>query len=238
MKYLLPLTAFILSSAHATTGTGEYFYGPDTSENIACQVAEDFARDDVIRNFLGESLESNTVEQCFNEECFLLKETSNSTFGIIKKVNKKEITKTVEAGKLVCSVTIDADVEKIQNDIAFHIRNDNLVLKVGTEIKFYGISNKKGNLYIFNSYMKKYHKLYQTKINEVDTEFTVPKSNEVIVAKLPDGVKISKEKLVFLFTELDIQPKSVYTDYEMQKMLEGIPITKRRTVNRLTQIVR
>jgi len=30
----------------------------------------------------------------------------------------------------------------------------------------------------------------------------------------------------------------VYTDYEMQKMLEGIPITKRRTVNRLTQIVR
>ncbi len=54
MKYFLPLTAFILSSAHATTGTGEYFYGPDTSENIACQVAEDFARTDAIRNFLGE----------------------------------------------------------------------------------------------------------------------------------------------------------------------------------------
>lgn len=238
MKYLLPLMAFLLSSAHATTGTGEYFYGPDTAENIACKVAEDFARDDAIRNFLGEFVESNTTEQCFNEECIFLKETNNSSFGLIKKVNKKEVTKTVEEGKLICSVTIDVDIEKIQNDIVFHIRNENFALKIGSEIKFSGISNKKGNLYIFNSYMKKNYRLYHAKINEVDIEFTVPKPNEIIVAKLPDGVKISKEKLVFLFTELDLQTKSVYTDYEMQKMLEGIPITKRRTVNRLIQIVR
>jgi len=148
------------------------------------------------------------------------------------------VTKTVQEGKLICSVTIDADIEKIQNDIVFHIRNENLALKIGSEIKFYGISNKKGNLYIFNSYKNRNYRLYHAKINEVNTEFTVPKPNEIMVAKLPEGVKISKEKLVFLFTELDLQTKSEYTDYEMQKMLEGIPITKRRTVNRLIQIVR
>ena len=236
---LLPITlAFMLSNAFAVQGVGEYFYGPDTSENIACQVAEDFARTDAIRNFLGEDFESSTNEQCFNTECFLAQETSSSIIGTIKKVNKKEVTKSTADGKMICTVTLDADVEKLENNIYFNVWTQQPTFRHGDEVNFYAMTNKAGFITVFNYYDKKFNKILTKKVTDFKDEFPILGKNQVMVAQVPKDKKVSNERLVFIFTELDTETKSVYTDYEMQKFLKTLPITKRRVIYKVAQIVR
>jgi hypothetical protein len=236
---LLPLTlAFMLSNAFAVQGVGEYFYGPDMAENIACQIAEDYARTDAIRNFLGEEFESSTNEACYNIECFTTRDSNSSVMGVIKKVNKKEIITSIEQGKKVCSVELDADVEKIKNDIYFNAWTEQPVFRHGETVQFLAVTNKPGYLNVFNYHSKKYHKILSKRITEVQTEFPILSKNQVMIAKVPEGMKVSKEKMVFLFTELDTNTKSVYNDFEMDQFVRSLPITGKRIVSRVAQIVR
>jgi hypothetical protein len=236
---LLPITlAFTLSSAYAVQGTGEYFYGPDMAENIACQIAEDHARTDAIRNFLGEEFESSTNEVCYNVECYSTQDTNSSVMGVIKKVNKKEILTSVEQGKKVCTVEIDATVERISNDIYFNTWTEQPVFRHGEEVKYFAVTNKPGYLYVFNYHSKKYHKVLSKKIVDVQNEFPILDKNQKLIAQVPDGMKVSKEKMVFIFTELDKQPKSVYNDVEMDQFIRSLPIAGKRIINRVVQIVR
>ena len=236
---LLPLTlAFILSNAFAVQGVGEYFYGPDMAENIACQIAEDDARTDAIRNFLGEEFESSTTEACYNVECFTTRDSNSSVMGVIKKVNKKEIITSVQQGKSVCTVELDATVERIKNDIYFNAWTEQPTFKHGDEVQFFAVTNKPGYLYVFNYHSKKYHKILSKKITEVQTEFPILNKNQVMIAQVPDGTKVSKEKMVFIFTELDTNTKSVYNDFEMNQFVRSLPIANKRIVNRVVQIVR
>ncbi len=59
-----------------------------------------------------------------------------------------------------------------------------------------------------------------------------------MIAKVPEGMKVSKEKMVFLFTELDTNTKSVYNDFEMDQFVRSLPITGKRIISRVAQIVR
>lgn len=236
---LLPLTlAFMLSNAFAVQGVGEYFYGPDMAENIACQIAEDYARTDAIRNFLGEEFESSTNEACYNIECFTTRDSNSSVMGVIKKVNKKEIITSIEQGKKVCSVELDADVEKIKNDIYFNAWTEQPVFRHGETVQFLAVTNKPGYLNVFNYHSKKYHKILSKRITEVQTEFPILSKNQIMIAKVPEGMKVSKEKMVFLFTELDTNTKSVYNDFEMDQFVRSLPITGKRIISRVAQIVR
>jgi hypothetical protein len=219
-------------------GVGEYFYGPDMAENIACQIAEDYARTDAIRNFLGEEFESSTNEACYNIECFTTRDSNSSVMGVIKKVNKKEIITSIEQGKKVCSVELDADVEKIKNDIYFNAWTEQPVFRHGETVQFLAVTNKPGYLNVFNYHSKKYHKILSKKITEVQTEFPILSKNQVMIAKVPEGMKVSKEKMVFLFTELDTNTKSVYNDFEMDQFVRSLPITGKRIISRVAQIVR
>jgi hypothetical protein len=228
----------MLSNAFAVQGVGEYFYGPDMAENIACQIAEDYARTDAIRNFLGEEFESSTNEACYNIECFTTRDSNSSVMGVIKKVNKKEIITSIEQGKKVCSVELDADVEKIKNDIYFNAWTEQPVFRHGETVQFLAVTNKPGYLNVFNYHSKKYHKILSKRITEVQTEFPILSKNQVMIAKVPEGMKVSKEKMVFLFTELDTNTKSVYNDFEMDQFVRSLPITGKRIISRVAQIVR
>jgi len=44
--------------------------------------------------------------------------------------------------------------------------------------------------------------------------------------------------MVFIFTELDTKTKSVYNDFEMDQFVRSLPITGKRIVSRVAQIVR
>jgi len=236
---LLPITlAFTLSNAFAVQGVGEYFYGPDMAENIACQIAEDYARTDAIRNYLGEEFESTTTEACYNIECFSTRDSNLSVMGLIKKVNKKEITTSVEQGKKVCTVELDADVEKLKNDIYFNAWTEQPIFRHGEQVQFLAVTNRPGYLHVFNYHSKKYHKILSKKITEVQKEFSILGKNQIMIAKVPDGMKVSKEKMVFIFTELDTNTKTVYNDFEMDQFVRSLPITGKRIISRVAQIVR
>ena len=51
------LTLFSLNVG-AVTGIGEYRFGPDTAENLACEVAEDRAKQDALIKFNGQLVEA------------------------------------------------------------------------------------------------------------------------------------------------------------------------------------
>jgi hypothetical protein len=158
--------------------------------------------------------------------------------GVIKKVNKKEILTSVEQGKKVCTVEIDAEIERITNDIYFNAWTEQAYFRHGEEVKYFAITNKPGYLYVFNYHSNKYHKILTKKIVDVQNEFPILDKNQKLIAQVPKGNYVSKEKMVFIFTELDKQPKSVYNDFEMDQFIKSLPITGKRVINRVVQIVR
>ena len=115
-------TALVLFSlnANAVTGVGEYRFGPDTTENMACEIAEDRAQQDALIKFNGQFIEAVIEENCQSEECRFNQQTFNKIDGYIKKSTAKRQV-VIEQGYKVCVVTVNAEVEKLKNDIKFSI---------------------------------------------------------------------------------------------------------------------
>jgi hypothetical protein len=238
MKNLLLISLLVPSISFASViGIGEYFYGPDTSDNLACSFAEEKAKESAIHNFSGQIIEVNTNETCLSEECSFLRETNANTTGTIKSVKNKKVNKYIESGQKVCFVEIEAEVVAVQNRTIFTLKEFNHIFRVNDEVNFSAFVNKPGKIVVFNFTENKYHKLYEKQVNTINSEFKIP-SDKRIVAFLPDGVSTNKEKLTFVYLELDIPTKKVYNDFEMKKFLGNIPIEKKSVVNRFVQIVR
>lgn len=235
MKNLLLISVLLPSISFASvTGIGEYFYGPETSENIACSFAEDNAREDALRKYVGELVDASLREECFNEECFSTKDTNSIIQGVIRKIENKEVTISAEQGKKICTVSIKAIVEKVQSDLFFNVKEEGGVYRQNSEVTFYGISNKIGKIIVFNQVDNQYKKLFEIPVTKTDSEIAMP----TLIARLENGKQQSQEKMVFVFTDLDIPTKMVYNGFEMRKFIDSIPFSNRSVVNRLTQIVR
>jgi len=238
MKKLLLISLFVPSISLASSiGIGEYFYGPDTSDNLACSFAEEKAKENAIQNFSGSIIEVNTNETCLSEECSFLRETNANTTGVIKSIKNKKVDKYVESGQKVCFVQIEANVIPVQNRTIFTLKDFNHIFRVNDEVIFSAFTNKPGKIVVFNFTENKYHKLYEQRIDTINTEIKIP-SDKKMVAVLPNGVLTNKEKLTFVYLELDLPTKKVYNDFEMKKFLGNIPVEKKSVVNRFVQIVR
>ena len=233
-KFLL-ISLLAPSLAFASTkGIGEYFYGPDTSENMACNFAEEKAKENALQRYVGEIVESNLREICIGENCDFLRETFNTVVGHVKNIKEKHVEKTVEEGRKVCTVIIDADVEIIKNSVQLKVKNFEPTFIENVAMSFEIIANKSGKLVLFNQYEGKYYKIYEKKNDFVNKSFTV----DDVVAVLPDSKLHSKEVLVFLYLELDKKVKDVYNEFEMKNFIGSIPVEKRVVIYRYVQIVR
>lgn len=238
MKKLLLISILIPSISFASVkGIGEYFYGPDTSDNLACSFAEDKAKESAIQNYSGQLIESNIDEVCLTDWCSYVKETNTNTTGIIKSILNKKVHKTVEEGQKVCTVEIDALVQQIQKNLVFDVKPFSNIVKENDEVIFFVIVNKPGKFLLFNYYEGNYHKLYELDNLMVNEQFIVPSKNK-LYAVLPKDKLTSKEKLVFVYLTVDISVKKVYNDFEMKKFIGSVPVEKRSTINRFVQIVR
>jgi len=239
IKYIIPLAlASGLVQARTEIGIGEYRYGPDTPQNLACLMAEDLAKENAITRFVGEEIESSTFERCNERDCELQKDTTNDIKGYIKHIHTKQERKVELKGYTSCIVTIRADVEKLKNEIKLNLINDSFQFKTGEEIVFRGVVNKVGNLVIYNLYDNMYNKVYEEKITTINKEFVLPSSKNKIVARLPEDKLSSKEVLMFLFTENDFEFKNKLTELEMKSFLRNIPSEKKQIVNRYVYIMR
>ena len=126
----------------------------------------------------------------------------------------------------------------MKNDISFYIHNENFNFKHDEEIVFRGVSSHVGRVILFNQDRGTYTKIYETMVEHPGYEFQIPDDNHKIVAKVPEDSHISQERLLFLFLGVDISVKDEYNHKELQRLLESVPVLKRRTIYQLTQIVR
>jgi hypothetical protein len=230
-------TALVLFSlnANAVTGVGEYRFGPDTTENMACEIAEDRAQQDALIRFNGQFIEAVIEENCRSEDCRFNQQTFNKIEGYIKKMTAKRQVVT-EQGYKVCVVTVNAEVEKLKNDIKFSV-DGSFEYKDGDEIQFRGVSNNGGYVYLYNYYNGKYVKILR-KVATQNEEFVLPSESYRMKAELPKGTLQSKELLMFLFVNQDVSMKDSYTDIEMKSAINQIPASNRRVITRYINILR
>ena len=226
---------FLALNANATTGIGEYRFGPDTTENMACEIAEDRAQQDALIKFNGQFVEAVIEENCQSEECRFNQQTFNKIEGYIKKLTSKRQVVT-EQGYKVCVVTVNAEVEKLKNDIKISI-NGSFEYKDGDEIQFRGVSNNGGFVYLYNYYNGKYVKILR-KVATQNEEFVLPSESYRMKAELPKGALQSKELLMFLFVNQDVSLKDSYTEIEMKSAISQIPASNRRVITRYINILR
>lgn len=224
--------------AKNVNGYGEFNYGPDLSQNVACQFALEKAKEDAIAKFLGEGIEAKISEQCINEDCDFRRETYTETKGTIRKILSQKQERIEYKGYTSCVVDITADVMLETNDIKFVVKNVQSLVKANDEVNFTAVANKPGQVTLFNLYAGRYYKVYTMKIASNMREFEIPSPQHRIRAVLPEGKTFSKEMMMFLFTDSSIELKAGYTPMEMDNLLSTIPFSQRKAITRYVNIMK
>jgi hypothetical protein len=236
---ILPLLILFysqISSANYVNGYGEFFYGPDTSDNVACEYALDRSKQDAIQNHLGVEIESFTTENCRTEnDCAINVDTYIQMFGKINQIVKKDIKKYEEHGRKVCRAEITAVVERILNNTNFSVKGKTNYIE-SEELEFSIISNAIGYVSVYNYYNDQYVKIYETKITDVNVEYKIKKEKEKIVAVLPKNQYKSNELLIFLFSKEKPMSKKQYGQFEFGNILSTLDSNVKRTIFRFITI--
>ena len=233
------MTLLCVSIAHAerVSGTGEYSFGPDTAENIACRLAEENAKQNAIKNFVGELIESAQNENCKDEKCTVLSTLYTEVSGKIKTVYKRDKQVYPNRDRQVCEVDIVAEVEKITNTLKFHVEGKNQ-FKVGERFVFQAVSGITGTVGVFNLVDKQYQLVYTDKVLEINKQIQIPSTRYKMQAELPIGKSHSNELLVFLFTDKNLTFKSRYSTMEFEALVKDIPFSSRKVINHHVSIER
>jgi hypothetical protein len=232
------LLSLLVTNAFAVTGIGEYRYGPDTTENLACELAEEKAKEDAIIKYVGESIEAQIKEECRSEKCVFHRDTFSDFNGYIKSISKKETQKEVFPGYSSCIVTVEAEVTGAKNTISFNVEGK-FNVRHEEELTFKIVANKVGKVGMFNYHGNKYYKVQEVKFASQRTEIVLPyDKTKKIVAMVPDGQTQSKELVTFLFSEKDIVFKNEYSSLEMKNLIASIPPMNRKVINRYVNIVK
>lgn len=233
------MTLLCANIAHAeiVKGTGEYSFGPDTAENIACRLAEEKAKQNAIANFVGEMIEAAQNENCKDEKCTMLSTLYTEVSGEIKTVYKRDKQVYPNRDRQVCEVDVDVEVEKITNTIKFHVAGKNQ-LKVGERFTFQAVSGITGTVGVFNLVDKEYQMVYTDKVLEINKQIQIPSTRYKMQAELPLGKNHSNELLVFLITDKNLTFKSRYSTMEFEALVKDIPFSSRKVINHHVSIER
>ena len=227
----------LLAHAERVKGTGEYSFGPDTAENVACRLAEEKAKQNAIANFVGELIEAAQNENCKDEKCTMLSTLYTEVSGEIKTIYKKDKQVYPNKDRQVCEVDIDVDVRKIVSSMKFHVEGKNQ-FKVGERFVFQAVSGLTGTIGIFNLVDKQYQLVYTDKVLEINKQIQIPSERYKMQAELPNGKSHSNELLVFLFTDKNLTFKSRYSTMEFDSLIKDIPFSSRKIVNHHVSIER
>ena len=225
-----------LCYANMVTGVGEFYFGPDTSENIACEYAFQKSKQDALQKVLGEEIESFTKENCTSEtKCSIDVETYTQMFGRIKQVLKKDVNVYRDYGKKVCRVVINSVVEKIDNRITFNVTGK-LDYFENEEIDFSVISNKQGYVSVFMYRDNTYIKLYDFPLTKLNTEIKVKGDGEKIRISLPKNTFQSKDLFVFLFSKERPIDKKRLTYFEFSNIMDTLDPKFKKTIHRYVTV--
>ncbi len=120
MRYLLPLILAVMlfplqARSEWISSQGTYLFGPEMSENDACQKAERRAKEKALKEVTGEKISSEDNMVCSemkdNAECSLNRFTWSTIDGLIRKTRNKEVNIVSSVGGYKeCRVSMDVDV--------------------------------------------------------------------------------------------------------------------------------
>lgn len=233
------MTLLCASIAHAerVSGTGEYSFGPDTAENVACRLAEEKAKQNAIANFVGEMIEAAQNENCKDEKCTTLSTLYTEVSGEIKTIYKRDKQVYPNRDRQVCEVDIEVDVQKITNSMKFHVEGKNH-FKAGERFVFQAVSGVAGTIGVFNLVDKEYQMVYTDKVMDINKQIQIPSEKYKLQAELPLGKSHSNELLVFLITDKNLTFKNKYSTMEFESLVKDIPFNSRKIVNHHVSIER
>ena len=219
------------TGTRSTTGIGEYSFGPDISENLACKRAEDRAKLDAIRNVLGEDVVAHSSMQCKEDSgCKLDTDVWSLSDAHLRKTKIKDREVFDKLGQKTCKITITADVSSDRPYADLHI-DSKFSYKDGENMKLDLKSTEKGNLNIFHVEGNKASRIYPNAFQnsmEIDKGVSIPSTKYSMV------VKASKfdESLVFVLTKGNEKFLESYDLAELNNKLLSIPVKERKIVRR------
>ena len=122
------LASYVANALEVVSVEGQYSYGPDISDTIACERAKMSAKNEAVRRVSGENISNDTIEDCVQADCILFEKTWSSlgNNSVIKSISNFTKTIVEELGKNTCKVKFDAKVEVIRENVNkdFYITTD------------------------------------------------------------------------------------------------------------------
>jgi len=228
-------SGFTAVASATVVGNGEYRFGPETAENIACANAEQEAKKNAIEKFVGEMIEHQTDEVCRDENCTTYRKYFSDVSGEIVEIIKKNRYVAPEHKHSVCYVDILANVQKIQNPIQLKI-DSKRDFQNGERFSIQAVSNHIGIIAVFNYTNNNYRLIHTSPVTVANKEFTLPSGNQKFEAKTQ--LNSSKEKLVFLFTNKQLTFGERYSTIEFDQLVSNINFVNRKLVNHQINIMR
>jgi hypothetical protein len=220
--------------AVASTGEGQYYYGPDVSENVACAKAEGLAKADAIRKVIGEILFVDEFAQCAEVRGEAKCRYENSIFSITDSyIRKSKITYrdvSTQYGKNVCKVEVDVKVTTDKPKIDANV-NGRFFYKAGEPMTFDLKTNDPTKVYVFHVEGNKATMMWPTYVgtnNKVANELTIPTPGYKFIAR-PSRLN---EAMVFVFTNEDMKFMRNYDLEDLNSKLLSLKISDRRIIRR------
>jgi hypothetical protein len=222
------------TASTAATGTGQWYYGPDTSENVACARAEQLAKADAVRNVIGEAIFidefSNCAEVKGEPKCRYESSIFSVTDSYIRKSTITERTIGTSFNRNVCTVEVNVKVTNDKPKIDANV-NGRFFYKEGETMSWDLKTSDPTKVYIYHIEGNKATMMWPTYVgtnNAVANELTVPTPGYKFKAR---AGRLS-ESLVFVFTNEKINLMRNYELDDLNSKLLSIPIAERRIVRR------
>ena len=228
MKKTIIILAAITNGALATTGTGQYHFGPDVSENYACARAESYAKINAIRSVLGETVTINEQSLCkesSNEvKCSIDTAVYSLSDSYIKSVKSSERHIKSNADHRICKVNVDVEVTNKQPKIDAFIEG-RFLYKDGDEIQWTFKTSEPSQMYAFHIEGNIVKMVWTQKVEE---ELTIPPQNYKMIARASKF----DESMVFVFTQENPKFMRKYSMEDFNAKLMNLPISDRRIIRR------
>ncbi len=251
------------ASAEWVEGKGEWIFGPDLSENEACELALQKARKDAIRKVTGERLSSEEQLICKEHkdaaDCDLNRLTWSTMDGVIQEIrnNKRKVVR--KPGFPKCTISLEADVEGPSGEgpdpgFDMTVRLNRTTFRHGEPLVISVEPTQPMFISVFQwlPYEKSERQVWRIFPNEYDkaNRFLGPENIPTRKGSakysmwigFPEGMdgkkKLADEYLMVIGTRKPITFKQTYSFDELKGRLLEIPRQDRREVRKLYNVVR
>lgn len=267
MKIILVIlfSSFLSLNACAdwVNSSGEYNFGPDLTEELACQRAERRAKDNALRKVQGERFISDDMlvckEQGGNANCDLNRFTWSTINGMITGVRNYKRQTSVIAGNIrTCLISMEVNVQTAQGnydpsfDLSVHMNEktfkdgDALLLSLEPSKAMYV------NVFQWLPYEKSEKQVSKIFPNQMDRDNqfnsagTIPtlkgRENYDMTVGFPVGLKTDEklidEYLLIVGTVNDINFNEAYSLEDFNQRLLEIPRSKSRLIKRAYMVIK